>query len=162
MNLYQATELARLESHIDDETGEIDIASFDAAQITLADKQRAVVAYVRNLDSNETMLADAIKQLQAKQKAMKAKRERLSDYLLENMKAANITKIEAIDGTFSATLYPERDVSVVIEDGATFPPEFCNAPKPPEPSKTKIKAAIEAGQAIAGACIVKNDRLTIK
>jgi Siphovirus Gp157 len=162
MNLYQATELARLESHIDDETGEIDIAAFDAAQITLADKQRAVVAYVRNIDSKEAMLADAIKQLQAKQKAMKAKRERLSDYLLENMKAANITNIEAIDGTFSATLYHDRDVSVIIEEGATFPLELCNTPKPPEPSKTKIKAAIEAGQAIAGACIVKNDRLTIK
>lgn len=162
MNLYKATELARLESHIDDETGEINIEAFDAAQITLADKQRAVVAYVRNLDSNEAMLADAIKQLQAKQKAMKAKRERLSDYLLENMKAANVTKIEAVDGTFSATLYPERDVSVVIEEGATFPPELCNAPKPPEPSKTKMQAAIEAGQAIASAFIVKNDRLTIK
>jgi hypothetical protein len=162
LNLYKATELARLESHIDDETGEIDIAAFDAAQITLADKQRAVVAYVRNIDSKEAMLADAIKQLQAKQKAMKAKRERLSDYLLENMKAANLNKIEAIDGTFSATLYPDRDVSVIIEEGATFPLELCNTPNPPEPSKTKIKEAIEAGQAIAGACIVKNDRLTIK
>jgi hypothetical protein len=162
MNLYQATELARLESHIDDETGEIDIAAFDAAKITLADKQRAVVAYVRNIDSNEAMLADAIKQLQAKQKAMEAKRERLSDYLMENMKATGVSKIEAIDGTFSATLYPGRDVSVAIEDGAAFPLELCNTPKPPEPSKTKIKSAIEAGQAIAGACIVKNDRLTIK
>jgi hypothetical protein len=32
MNLYQANELARLEAHIDHETGEIDIASYDLAQ----------------------------------------------------------------------------------------------------------------------------------
>jgi Siphovirus Gp157 len=162
MNLYQATELARLQSHIDEDTGEIDLASFDAAQIALADKQRAVVAYVRNTDATEAMLSDAIKQLQAKQKAMKAKRERLSAYLMENMKATGVSKIDATDGTFSATLYLDRDTSVFIEDGATFPAELCNDPKPPEPSKTKIKAAIEAGQAIAGACIVKSDRLTIK
>lgn len=162
MNLYKATELARLESHIDEDTGEIDLAAFDAAQITLADKQRAVVAYVRNVDATEAMLTDAIKELQAKQKAMKAKRERLRGYLIESMKATGIKKIEAFDGTFSATLYHERDTSVVIEEGATFPPELCNDPKPPEPSKTKIKAAIEAGQAISGACIVRSDRLTIK
>jgi hypothetical protein len=162
MNLYQATELARLESHIDEETGEIDLAAFDAAQITLLNKQRAVVAFVRNLDAHEAMLTDAIKQLQAKQKAIKAKAERLEIYLLENMKAHGITKIEAADGTFSATRYPQRDTSVLIEDGAVFPPDLCNDPKPPEPSKTKIKAAIEAGQEVPGACIVKNDRLTIK
>jgi Siphovirus Gp157 len=162
MNLYKATELARLESHIDEETGEIDLAAFDAAQIALTDKQRAVVAYIRNAEATETMLANTIKELQAKQKAMKAKRERLKEYLIENMKTAGITKIEAADGTFSAALYPDRDVSVMIEDGATFPPELCNDPKPPEPSKTKIKAAIEAGQAISGACIVRSDRLTIK
>jgi hypothetical protein len=162
LNLYKATQLALLESHIDDETGEIDIASFEAAQITLADKQRAVTAYVRNIDASEAMLADAIKQLQVKQKAMKAKRERLFSYLMENMRATGITKIESVDWTFSATLYPERDTSVVIEEGATFPLELCNEPKPPEPSKIKIKAAIEAGQAVAGASIVKSDRLTIK
>jgi hypothetical protein len=162
LNLYKATELSRLQSHIDDETGEIDIAAFDAAQIALADKQRAVTAYVRNVDANEAMLADAIKQLQVKLKAMKGKRERLTEYLMENMKSTGITKIEAVDGTFSATLYLDRDASVVIEDGAKFPLELCNDPKPPEPSKTKIKAAIEAGQAVAGACIIKSDRLTIK
>jgi hypothetical protein len=162
MNLYQATELARLESHVDEETGEIDLAAFDAAQIALLDKQRAVVAFVRNAEAHEAMLADAIKQLQAKQKTMKAKGERLKTYLLENMRAAGISKIEAADGTFSATLYPQRDASVVIEDGAIFPPELCADPKPPEPSKTKIKAAIEAGHDVPGASIVKNDRLTIK
>jgi Siphovirus Gp157 len=162
MNLYKATELARLQSHIDDDTGEVDLASFDAAQIALADKQRAVVAYVRNADATEAMLADAIKQLQARQKAMKAKRERLSAYLMENMKATGVSKIEAVDGTFSATLHLDRDTSVFIEDGATFPPELWNDPKPPEPSKTKIRAAIEAGRAVAGASIVKSDRLTIK
>ncbi|MGL4272043.1 MAG: siphovirus Gp157 family protein, partial [Pseudomonas paracarnis] len=44
---------------------------------------------------------------------------------------------------------------------AEFPPELCNDPKPPTPSKAKIKAAIKAGEAVAGARIVRKDRLTI-
>jgi len=39
---------------------------------------------------------------------------------------------------------------------------LCNEPRPPAPSKTKIRAAIEAGEPISGARIVRKDRLTIK
>lgn len=162
MNLYKATELARLESHIDADTGEINIEAFDAAQIALIAKQQAVVAYVRNLDAKAAMIKAASKEFADKAKSVQAQRDRLADYLMANMKQANMSKIEAVDGTFTATLYPERDEAIVIEDGAVFPPELCNEPKPPEPSKTKIKAAILAGQAVAGAMIVRNDRLTIK
>jgi predicted nucleic acid-binding protein len=161
ITLYQANELARLESHID-EDGVIDMLAYDAAQITLADKQFAVVAYIKNSELTEGMLDVAIKELTAKKKAIAARNASLKAYLAANMKEHGITSIKANDGTFQATLYTDRDESVVILDGATFPPELCNAPKPPEPSKTLIKAAINAGQAVAGAVIVRNDRLTIK
>lgn len=162
MNLYKATELARLESHIDPDTGEIDIAAFDSAQIALVAKQQAVVAYVRNLDAKHAMVKAAVKDMADKAKALQAQRDRLAEYLMENMKKANVSKIEAVDGTFTATLYPDRDESVVLAEGAVFPLELCNEPKPPEPSKTKIKAAILAGQAVENAVIVRSDRLTIK
>jgi hypothetical protein len=162
MNLYQANELARLEAHIDHETGEIDIASYDLAQMALADKQCAVVAYIKNSEATEGMLDVAIKELTAKKKAIAARNASLKTYLAANMKEHGITSIKANDGTFQATLYTDRDESVVIQEGATFPLELCNAPKPPEPSKSLIKAAINAGQPVAGAVIVRNDRLTIK
>jgi hypothetical protein len=78
------------------------------------------------------------------------------------MAATGTSKLTSLDGLFTATRYPLRDVSVEIDEGAEFPPELCNEPKPPTPSKTKIKAAIEAGEAIAGARIVRKDRVTIK
>jgi hypothetical protein len=71
-------------------------------------------------------------------------------------------KIKSDDGLLTATLYRDRDESVEIDEGATFPAALCNDPKPPEPSKTKIKAAILAGEPVAGARIVKRDRLAIK
>jgi hypothetical protein len=162
ITLYKANELARLESHIDPDTGEIDVTAYDAAQITLADKQMAVVAYIKNSELTEGMLDSAIKELTDKKKAITARNASLKAYLSANMKEHGITSIKANDATFQATLYTDRDESVVLLDGATFPPELCNAPKPPEPSKTLIKAAINAGQAVAGAVIVRNDRLTIK
>jgi Siphovirus Gp157 len=162
MNLYQHNQLARLESHIDPDTGEIDIASYDMAQIALADKQCAVVAYIKNSEATEGMIDAAIKDLTAKKKAIAARNASLKVYLSANMKEHGITSIKANDGTFEAKLYIDRDESVVIQDGATFPPELCNTPKPPEPSKSLIKAAINAGQPVAGAMIVRNDRLSIK
>lgn len=162
ITLYKANELARLESHIDPDTGEIDVAAYDSAQITLAEKQMAVVAYIKNSELTEGMLDTAIKELTSKKKAITGRNASLKAYLSANMKEHSITSIKANDGTFEAKLYVDRDESVVILDGATFPFELCNAPKPPEPSKTLIKAAIKAGQAVAGAVIVRNDRLTIK
>jgi hypothetical protein len=161
ITLYKANELARLESHID-EDGVIDVAGYDAAQITLADKQMAVVAYIKNSELTEGMLDAAIKELSAKKKAIAARNASLKVYLSANMKEHGITSIKANDGTFEAKLYLDRDESVVIQDGAVFPPELCGIPKPPEPSKTLIKAAINAGHPVAGAIIVRNDRLTIK
>ena len=162
MNLYKATELARLESHIDSDTGEIDIAAFDNAQIALADKQRAVVAFIKNRAAMVSMVKAAAKELADKAKAMEAQNDGLRDYLLANMKTAGITEISAVDGTFKAKLYIDRDTSVKLVEGIVWPEKLCNDPAPPTPSKTKIKAAIEAGEAINGAYIIKSDRLEIK
>jgi len=161
ITLYKAQELARLESHVN-EDGEIDIEAFESSQIVLADKQRAYVAYIKNRDAGLKMLDEAIHELRTKKETLIAQQNRLKDALLESMKLSSITEIQAIDGTFKAKLYIDRDKSVLIEDGAVFPPELMNEPKPPEPSKTKIKAAIESGQPIAGARIVTKDRLEIK
>ncbi len=161
MNLYQATQLARLESHVD-EDGEINIEAWKSAEIALIEKQRATVAYVKNQYAMADMVDNAIKQLTLKKKAIEARADSLKSWLAFNMREAGVTEISADNGTFSANLYIDRDTSVLLDPEAKFAPELCNEPKPPEPSKTKIKAAIEAGQAIAGASIVPKDRLTIK
>lgn len=161
MNLYQATQLARLELHVDEE-GEINIDAWKSAEIALIEKQRATVAYIKNQLAISDMVDDAIKQLQVKQRAIQARANSLKEWLIFNMREAGVTEITADNGTFSAMLYIGRDTSVALDPDATFAPELCNEPKPPEPSKTKIKNAIEAGEPINGAVIVRRDRLTIK
>jgi len=147
MTLYKATELAKLENFVDPETGEMDIAAFDAANIMLA-----VTGMLKNAEND----------LKAKRQSLERRVESLHRYLMDNMKMSGTTEIKAVDGSFTAKLYLERDESVVLDEGVVFPPELCDLPKPPEPSKTKIKEAILRGEPVQGATIVRKDRLTIK
>ena len=146
--------------HFDPETGEL-VETYAESRALFEQKAVACVAYAKdeavNLDAAKAML----KQMQDKLKARELRLERFKAYMADCMKATGITEVKHETGLFSAKLYIGRDESIVIEADAKFPASLCNDPKPPEPSKTKIKAAIKAGEAVAGASIQLKDRLTI-
>jgi Siphovirus Gp157 len=162
ITLYKATELARLESHIDFKTGEVDIEAFEDARITVGHKQQAYIAVLKNGAATIDLLDGAVKDLQAKKKALERQQGRLREALYVSMRATGCSVVRANDATFEARLYIDRDKSVQIEDGAVFDAVLCNPPKPLEPSKKLIEAAIMRGEAITGAKIVRKDRLEIK
>lgn len=163
LTLYEiASDFAQmLDSAFDETTGEA-LPVFQEKRALFASKSNAVAAYILNSESTVEAMTAHIKVVQARIKTQQSKIEWLRGYLASNMNLAGITEIKANDSTFSVKLYPERDESVEIEDGATFPPELCNDPKPPAPSKSKIKDAILAGEPVNGARIVRKDRLVIK
>jgi hypothetical protein len=162
-NLYQLTSDFRsmLDSAFDPETGEA-LPAFEEQRALIGNKINQVAAYILNVESDAAQAKIAVDRIKALQAANERKAEHLRSYLADNMKASGITEIKADDRSFVVKLYIDRDESVEIEDGATFPPELCADPKPPLPSKTKIKAAILAGEPVAGARIVRRDRLQIK
>jgi hypothetical protein len=164
ISLYKATELARLHSHIDPDTGEIDFAAFDAANITLAEKQLAYTAYLKNeghsIEAHEIALKTAFAIEDEKLKRRKAAHLRSFDRLKLNMLENGITEIKSNDGMFSAKLGSTQ--AVEVDEGAVFDEQYLLPAKPREPSKTLLKAAIEAGNTFDGARIVKRDKLTIK
>ena len=147
-------------TEVDTETGEISDA-YTASRELFERKATACVAYAFEeagaIESAEKML----KAMDERVAARKARLARFHAYLRDCMKATGVTKL-SVDGLVNATFQAGRDESVELDDGATFPLELCADPKPPAPSKTKIKAAILAGQPVAGARIVRRDRLTIK
>ena len=163
LSLYEiASDFAEtLDNAFDPETGEA-LPVFEEKRALFASKSNAVAAYILNSESTVEAMTAHIKAVQARIKTQQSKIEWLRGYLASNMKLAGISEIKANDGTFAVKLYPERDESVEIEDGATFPPELCCDPKPPAPSKSKIKDAILAGEPVSGASIVRKDRLVIK
>ena len=150
-----------LDCAFDPETGEA-LPEFEQLRALIGSKINQVAAYILNVESDAAQAKTAIARIKALQDASERKAQHLRDYLAYNMAAAGITEIKAEDRSFVVKLYPDRDESVEIDEGAQFPLELCNEPKPPAPSKTKIKAAILAGQPVAGARIVRRDRLTIK
>ena len=167
LSLYTlSNEVERLlssEDAFDAEAGGLSPALVEALDAT-KDKAANVCAFILNRDAEIV----AIEQHEAKVAARKAvlvgQQEKLRAYLAANMKRTGITEIAANDGTFRAKLYIERDASVEIYDEKQIPAQFMTTPKPPEPkpSKAEIGKALKAGQEIAGARIVRKDRLEIK
>ena len=162
-SLYALADTFRnmLDSAFDPETGEA-LPAFEEQRALIGNKIGQVAAYILNTELDAAMAKQAIERIKALQQAQERKAQHLRDYLASNMLATGITEIKAEDRSFVVKLYPGRDESVELDEGAEFPPELCNDPKPPAPSKTKIKAAILAGEPVAGARIVRKDRLTIK
>lgn len=145
---------------IDPDTGEL-VETYAESRELFEQKAVACVAYAKDEAAGIEAAKTMIKAMQDKIKAREARLDSFKAYMADCMKATGITEVKHETGLFSAKLYIDRDESIVIEAGATFPPELCNDPKPPEPSKTKIKAAIKAGEPVSGASIVRKDRLSI-
>lgn len=146
--------------HIDPDTGEL-VETYAENRALFEQKAISCVAYAKDEEANLAAAEALLKQMQDKVKARKERLNRFKAYMADCMKATGILEVKHDTGLFSAKLYLDRDESVQITDGASFPASLCNDPKPPEPSKTKIQAAIKAGEAISGAVIVRRDRLVI-
>ena len=147
-------------NQVDPDTGEL--LEFDTQSRALFE-QKAIgcVAYSKEEDATIAAAKAMVKDMMAKIESREKRLDRFKSYIADCMKTTGILEIKHETGLFGAKLHLARDESVELEEGANFPPELCADPKPPAPSKTKIKAAIKAGEAVAGARIVRKDRLVI-
>ena len=161
LTLFDAAQQVREALHqVDPDTGELSEA-YTESRALFEQKAVACVAYAKEQAASIASASAMLKTMAEKIDAEEARLDRFKTYLADCMKATGTTEVKHELGLFSAKLHIGRDESIEIDEGATFPPELCNAPKPPAPSKTAIKAAIKAGEAVAGARIVRKDRLTI-
>lgn len=161
ITLFDAAQQVRDDiSQIDPDTGELTDGYSDSREL-FQTKAIACVAYVKDETVTIEAAEAAIKQMADKVKARKERLERFKRYMADCMKATGIHEVKHELGLFGAKLQIDRDESVELEADAVFPASLCNEPKPPTPNKTAIKAAIKAGEAVAGASIVRKDRLTI-
>ena len=161
ITLFQAAQSVREAlTTVDPDTGEYTDA-YTASRELFQLKAGACVAFYAEESAAIDAADKLLKSMAETVSKRKARLARFHDYMADCMKATGVTKVSA-DGLLTATLYADRDESVELDEGAEFPPELCADPKPPLPSKTKIKQAILAGEPVAGARIVRNDRLTIK
>ncbi len=161
LKLYEVTAHVAdaLESGFDAETGEMSPELVNALA-EFEGKGAAVTAYILNLETEAEAVKAAIQRLTNRKRAIESRSEGLRRYLRENMAATGIKRIDAIDGTFSARLEIGRDESVEIDPTVVLPDSLCRVKV--EADKTKIKAAIKAGEpAPDGVRLVRRDRLVI-
>ena len=147
-------------NQIDPETGEI-VDGYAENRELFQSKALGCIAYSKEEAATIEAAWALISEMQRKIEARAKRHEKFLAYMADCMKATGITEVKHELGLFGAKLYIGRDESVELLPGTAFPPELCSEPKPPAPNKTKIKAAIKAGEAVAGARIVRKDRLTI-
>ena len=127
----------------------------------IAQKATGVEMIARSFEMHVPAIDGEIARLQTLRSSRVKKAQGLRDYLVFNMQAAGISKIES--PLFNIRLQ-DNPPSVDIYELGLVPSEYMKthiAP-PPAPDKTAIKAAIKAGIDIPGCKLTQSVRLIVK
>ena len=120
------------------------------------------VGYViRNLESLAEQIKQAEQQMAARRKSIEARAESVRAYLLRNMQACEISKIESPYFAISLRKNPPK---VVIDDPEAVPIEFWRQPPMPAPEldKKAIAEQLKAGAVVAGTHLEQGVSVSIK
>lgn len=115
---------------------------------------RDMEAFGDAIKAEETRLAE-------RRKVHAAKVEKIKAWLLMNMQACRISKIECPVFTISLKNNPPK---VVVDDERAIPDRFLVVPDlpPPAPDKKAIAAELKAGKEVAGCHLEQSQRIEIK
>ncbi|MBW7657724.1 siphovirus Gp157 family protein [Tepidimonas charontis] len=124
-------------------------------------KAANVAAFVRNLEATAAAIRQAEESMAARRKALEARAERIRSYLLANLQACGITKIEC---PWFVVAIRKNPPSAEIVDEALLPERFLVAPPPPppRPDKRAILEALKAGEEVPGARLTQGVRVEIR
>jgi hypothetical protein len=164
MNLYKTTqEYLQVESKLTDlELDDVTLAdTLEGARFPLEQKAISVAMIVRNLEATAAAIKAARDDMAKREKAAENRAKWIKEYLLNNMQAANITKIESPYFTLSIAKNPE---SVIIDCDTLIPADYFRQPETPPPvlDKALVKKAIKDGFEVPGCHLESGVRLSIK
>lgn len=127
----------------------------------ISEKAQGCEMVARLLEADVPAIDAEIKRLQELKKSRTNKASALRKYLLDNMVASEIERIDAPLFSISVAKNPP---SVDIFDERQIPSFFLTDPAPPapQPDKKLIAQAIKDGAEVPGARIVQGVRLNIK
>jgi len=130
--------------------------ALNALSLSREDKIKNCVYYTKSLELDEDVISQEIKRLQTLKRTKTNAKERMKNYILEN-----VDKGEKFDFTTIKLSCLAGLESVEIDGDADIPQEYCRIKV--EPSKTDLKKALKDGIEIDGVRLVRPDkRLMIK
>lgn len=162
--LYEIVDRYReLESLADagDIPAEVIADTLEAIEGEVQEKAVQVACFTKNLDATAEAVRAAAKAMLERAERIEKRAESIRSYLLFNMQAAGITRIECPYFTLAVRKNPP---AVVVDDESALPPQYIVTPPPPtpRPDKAAIARALKAGEAIPGAHLTQSERLEIK
>lgn len=140
------------------EVGDIDLTELHELQEAREVKLENIALYAKNLASEASAIKEEEITLAERRKRLERKSERLKAILINAMEYDGKKKLST--ARFEVTIrYSEKTIITNIDE---IPDEYITMKVERNPDKTAIKAAIKAGQEIAGAEIEINPSITIK
>lgn len=125
--------------------------TLEAIDGAIEEKAVSLVKWGQDIDGDISKLEVEIDRLSKKKKALVNRKDSLIEYIKTNMEARGMTNIKC--PLFSITCVKGPDVVEVFSE-TSVPDEFVNVKTVISPDKVKIKAALKAGEDIAGCRIV--------
>lgn len=135
--------------------------TLNALEGDIKEKAVSVAAFTRNLDASADAIREAAKAMLNRADRIEKRAESIRNYLLFNMQASGISKIECEWFVLTVRKNPP---SVVVDDESALPHEFIVQPPPPaaRPDKAAIARALKDGREVPGARLLQAERLEIK
>lgn len=127
----------------------------------IGEKAQGCEMVARTFEADIPAIDAEIKRLQELKKARQARADALRDYLLRNMQASGIQRIDCPLFSLSIAKNPP---AVEIEDERQIPADYMTSPvaPPPAPDKKLIAQALKDGHDVPGARLRQVVRLAIR
>jgi hypothetical protein len=158
-----AQALAIIEQMFDDGCSEEELNEalclLDGVESDFNAKAVNVDMYIRNLQAEENAINEAKKAMDAREKAIKNKRESLTAYLLNQMLLTNTKQVKC---PYFIVSTRTNAPSVKVDSNVNLPETLLLPPKPREPDKKAIKEMLEQGMVIDGCRLERSQSLSIK
>lgn len=165
MNLYQLNDAIQQVQDASDEGASTDevVAALESIEMDFKEKAQNVAYMIRNLTSNAEMIKAEECRLALRRKATENHAARLKEYLVENMRAAEIDSVD--DGKLKASVVKPKPMLVVTKEDS-IPVEYLSIKTSTAVDKKALLAALKElpeGETIPGAEIGESKPgLTIK
>lgn len=145
----------------DDIPAETIANTLEAIEGELEEKAVNVAAFTRNLDASAKAIREAAAGMLERAERLERRAESIRAYLLFNMQAAGISKIEC---PFFKIAVRKNPPAVMIDNSEILPERFLVQPPtpPPRPDKIAIRDALKAGEPVPGAHLMQTERVEIK
>lgn len=124
-------------------------------------KATNVAMFARNLEASAEAIREAERAMALRRKAIENRAEHIRAYLLQNMLATGIQKIEC---PYFKIAVRDNPAAVVIDAESQIPIDFMRQPElpPAVPDKKAIAEALKAGLTVSGAHLERSKRLEIR